>query len=107
MTSPALPERDALQSEARRLESEAAALGERYARTTWLRFAAVFFPVPFVVVLLRYELAAWHYYLAGAAYVVFAWALFEVDTRLSEQHDRAVAAAERARRACGPAASSG
>jgi hypothetical protein len=100
MSGPARPDPDALQREARRLESAAAAAGERYARTSWMRFVAVFFPVPFVVVLLRYELAAWHYGLAGAAYAVFAMALFALDTRLSERRDRAVAAAERARRAC-------
>jgi hypothetical protein len=107
----------ALQREAFRLESEAASLGARYARTSWLRFAGVFIPVPFAVALLRLELAAWHYYVAGAAYVVLAFGLYALDTRLSERRDRAVAAAERARlalsaralsaRACGARAISG
>jgi hypothetical protein len=100
MSLPAVQDREELQREALRLEAVAASLSRRYARTSWLRFAGVAFPVPFVVVLLRYELAAWHYGLAGAAYVVLSLALFALDTRLSEQRDRAIAAAEQARRAC-------
>ena len=104
---PDTPEDAALAREAAELEARAAVLGERYARTTWLRFAAVFIPVPFVLVLVRLELAAWHYYVAGAAYVVLALGLFALDSRLSARHDRALAAAERARRALEDRAISG
>jgi hypothetical protein len=100
MSSSPPADREALEREALHLERVAAAAGQRYARTSWLRFVGVFFPVPFVVVLMRYELSAWHYCLAGVAYVVFALALFSWDTRLSEKRDRALAAAERARLKC-------
>ncbi len=64
-----------------------------YRRHTWARFAAVFFPVPFTVLLLRFELEPWHYYVAGAAYLIFSAALFHYDTVQSAKVDAAVKAA--------------
>ncbi len=72
---------------------------ERYRRSTWVRFALVFFPVPFVVVLLRLELESWHYYVAGFAYIAFSGSLYTFDTRASTKCDEAVRAAGRARQA--------
>ena len=43
---------EALQRRAAELAAKAEALTEAYRRSTWVRFTAVFFPVPFVVVLL-------------------------------------------------------
>ena len=43
----------ALKHQAASLGAYAEALTEAYNRSTWYRFTAVFFPVPFVVVLLR------------------------------------------------------
>jgi hypothetical protein len=90
---------DQLEDEAARLRIKADTLSRRYARTTWLRFVAVFVPVPFVVLLLRLDLEAWHYYVAGGAYIVFAFGLFALDTALSTKRDEAATAAERARAA--------
>ncbi len=90
---------EALRREAQRLAAVADALGEAYRRRTWIRFTAVFFPIPFVVVLLRLQLEAWHYYVAGGAYLLFSMVLFEIDTRLSRKCDEAVRAAGRARQA--------
>ena len=47
---------EALQRQAAALAAEAEALTETYRRATWVRFTLVFFPVPFVVVLLRLDL---------------------------------------------------
>lgn len=31
-------------------------------RTFWIRYTAIFFPIPFAVLLLRLHMQAWHYY---------------------------------------------
>jgi hypothetical protein len=90
---------EALYRQASALAAEAQALTEAYRRSTWVRFVAVFFPVPFVVVLLRLELEPWHYYLAGAAYLGFSAILYVIDTAASDKCDAAVKAAGRARQA--------
>jgi hypothetical protein len=90
---------DALQRRAAELATKAKALTEHYRRATWVRFTLVFFPVPFVVVLLRLELESWHYYLAGAAYLGFSALLYSLDSRASDRCDEAVRAAGRARQA--------
>lgn len=80
------------------LRQRAADLTRAYNRSTWYRFAAVFFPIPFVVVLLRLQLEAWHYTLAGALYVLFAGALYTFDSRAAARCDAAEKAVEEARR---------
>jgi hypothetical protein len=90
---------EALQRQAATLAAEAEALTETYQRATWVRFTLVFFPVPFVVLLLRLELESWHYYLAGAAYLGFSAFLYSLDSRASDKCDEAVRAAGRARQA--------
>jgi hypothetical protein len=90
---------EALQRQASALAAEAHALTETYRRATWVRFTLVFFPVPFVVVLLRLDLESWHYYLAGAAYLGFSALLYSLDSRASDKCDAAVRAAGRARQA--------
>jgi hypothetical protein len=90
---------EALRQRASALAAEAQALTETYRRATWVRFTLVFFPVPFVVVLLRLELESWHYYLAGAAYLGFSALLYTLDSRASDKCDAATRAAGRARQA--------
>ena len=90
---------ETLKQRAATLAAEAARLTETYRRATWVRFTLVFFPVPFVVVLLRLDLVSWHYYLAGAAYLGFSGFLYTTDTRASDRCDQAVRAAGRARQA--------
>jgi len=88
---------DELERQAASLGARAEALTEAYNRSTWYRFTAVFFPVPFVVVLLRLQLEYWHYYIAGGAYIVFAAALYAYDGRASDRCAAAHKAAEMAR----------
>jgi hypothetical protein len=90
---------ETLRRRAATLAAEAEVLSERYRRTTWVRFALVFFPIPFVVVLLRLEFESWHYYLAGLGYLVFSATLYKFDTRASIKCDEAERAAGRARQA--------
>lgn len=79
------------------LEAEAAAETRRYQRATWIRFVGVFFPIPFIVVLLRLEIPAWTYYVWGALILGGGAVLYIVDSRASAKADAAVAAAEKGR----------
>ena len=88
---------DTLQQRAATLGARADALRAAYDRSTWYRFALVFFPVPFAVLLFRLQLDYWHYYLAGGGYIVFSMALYSYDTRASSRCNAARAEAEKAR----------
>ena len=88
-----------LRRRASSLRAEADALANRYRRATWLRFTLVFFPVPFVVVLLRLQVESWTYFLYGAAYVGLSALLYVWDSRASARCDAAERMAEAAERA--------
>jgi hypothetical protein len=88
-----------LRQRASTLRAEANALTNAYRRATWFRFALVFIPVPFVLVLLRLEIEAWHYYVFGAAYIGLSALLYVIDGRASERCDVAEQAAKAAERA--------
>lgn len=94
-----------LRQRASELRAEASALTRAYRRRTWVRFALVFIPVPLVLVLLRLEIEAWHYFLFGGAYVGLSALLYIVDGRESERCDAADKAAGEAERAANAAAS--
>ena len=91
---------DALQRRATELEARAAAAALAYQRATWIRFVGVFFPIPFVVVLLRLDVESWTYYLWGGLILLFGGLLYVADTAASGRVDRLVKEAERARAAC-------
>lgn len=88
-----------LQQRALALQSHAEARTQAYQRATWIRFVGVFFPIPFIVVLLRLEMAAWTYYVWGALIVLGGGALYVIDTAASTRVDEAVEAAATARKA--------
>ena len=90
---------DLLRKRARALDAEADTLQRAYDRATWVRFTAVFFPVPFIVVMLRLEMEYWHYYVAGTAYLVFSAALYSYDGRAADRCTAARKAADEARAA--------
>jgi hypothetical protein len=89
------------------LESHADARAQAYQRATWIRFVAVFFPIPFIVVLLRLEMAAWTYYVWGGLLVLSGAVLYVIDTAASTSVDEAVEAAATARKAFEEAARDG
>lgn len=89
------------------LESHARAKTHAYQRATWIRFVGVFFPIPFIVVLLRLEMAAWTYYVWGALMVLGGAVLYVIDTAASTRVDEAVEAAATARKAYEEAALGG
>src|SRR3954451_12592707 len=90
---------EALRRRASALRAEADRLTLAYRRATWIRFALVFFPVPFVVVLLRLQLEPWHYFVAGGSYIVFSALLYVIDSRASDKCDAADRAAQQAQAA--------
>jgi hypothetical protein len=96
-----------LQQRAIALETHAAAEAQAYQRATWIRFVGVFFPIPFIVVLLRLEMAAWTYYVWGALIVLGGGTLYVIDTAASTRVDEAVEAAAAARKAFEEAARGG
>lgn len=96
-----------LQQRALALESHADAKTQAYQRATWIRFVGVFFPIPFVVVLLRLEMAAWTYYVWGALIILGGAVLYVIDTAASTRVDEAVEAAATARKAYEEAAGGG
>ena len=87
-----------LESRAASLAARAQALADAYNRATWYRFTAVFFPVPFVLLLLRLQVEYWHYYLFGTAYIVFSAALYAYDGRAADLCKSAEQKADAARR---------
>ena len=91
---------EALRRRAETLRAEADALTSSYQRTTWFRFTLVFFPIPFVVVLLRLHIDAWAYFVAGGLIILFGGILYVIDGRESAKVDAAAATADEAQRAC-------
>ena len=89
---------EVLRQRAQVLRAQADALTNAYRRATWARFTLVFFPVPFVVVLLRLQIEAWTYFLFGGAYLLFSALLYLWDGRASARCDAAEAAAVQAER---------
>jgi hypothetical protein len=85
-----------LQQRASTLRAEATARTLAYRRQTWFRFALVFIPIPFVLVLLRLQIEAWHYFLFGGAYIGFSAWLYVIDGRASAKCDVAQRAADEA-----------
>jgi hypothetical protein len=92
---------EGLRRRAEALRLQADALAGAYRRATWLRFTLVFFPVPFVVVLLRLQVESWTYFLYGGAYVGLSALLYMWDGRESARCDAAEQAALAAEQAAG------
>ena len=90
---------EVLQREAVVLTAAADAASRAYDRETWVRFALVFFPIPFIVVLLRLQIETWGYYVAGTVLLASAAFLVRLDGRAAAKRDRAVQAAEAAQQA--------
>ncbi|TAJ91972.1 hypothetical protein EPO44_14245, partial [bacterium] len=95
------PARDleALRHESSALRAAADKASRTYDRETWIRFTLVFFPVPFVLVLLRLQIEAWGYYVAGALFLASAAGLYTLDGAAAARRDRAVQAADYAQKA--------
>jgi hypothetical protein len=70
---------EALRHESSALGTAADKASRTYDRETWVRFTLVFFPVPFVLVLLRLQIEAWGNHVAGALFLASAAGLYALD----------------------------
>jgi hypothetical protein len=87
---------ETLQRRLSELAHEADAATQTYDRTAWIRYAAIWIPIPFLVLLFRVHMQAWHYYVAGALFVVVSLVMYVVDLAAVEKRDETVEAAQRA-----------
>ena len=99
MSREATPGPDALRREMRLRQRQAREAVRRYNRTSWIRFALVFVPVPLIVVTFRLYLEAWHYYVLGGAFIFCAGLLYVLDDRAVTRREAALEAAKAARAA--------
>ena len=84
---------------ARQAETAARAY-DRHDRFTWAGYAVILLAIPFVVLLFRLHLDAWHYYLAGALILASALVVAAMDLAAIARRDEVIQAFERARAAC-------
>jgi hypothetical protein len=78
-------------------QKQARAAVRAYNRASWIRFAAVFIPMPLVVVTFRLYLEAWHYYILGGVFIFLAGLLYVLDDRAAMRREAALKAAKIAR----------
>ena len=88
-----------LQRHAADLTRKADAATRTYDRAAWIRYGAIWIPIPFVLLLFRLDLQVWHYYLAGALFLAVGLALYAMDLVAVAKRDQAIQAAERAQKA--------
>ena len=89
----------ALELHVSNLKREADAATRTYDRNSWIRYAATFIPVPFVVLALRFHLDAWGYYVAGAVFLAILVGMYAMDEVAVKKRNKAIEAAHRAQRA--------
>ncbi|HVE48867.1 MAG TPA: hypothetical protein VNG69_04515 [Casimicrobiaceae bacterium] len=89
---------EVLQRRASALKRKAEAATQVYDRSAWVRYAAIWVPIPFIVLLLRLHLEAWGYYVAGALFIAIAAVIYALDFAAVAKRDQAIEAAERAQR---------
>jgi hypothetical protein len=82
--------------EAIRRVLEAAAATRSYERSSWLLYLVAVVAVPLVVSALFVRMSAWHFILAGMAFVVIAPAMMALDQRNAKRRDRRALAADEA-----------
>jgi hypothetical protein len=70
-----------------------------YERTAWITYGAIFVPIPFAVLPLRFHLEAWGYYVAGALFMAVPVLGYAIDLVAVAKRDRIVQSAERAQEA--------
>jgi hypothetical protein len=91
---------ETLQRHVSELRRKADAATQTYERTAWIRYAAIFIPIPFVVLPLRLHLEAWGYYVAGALFIAVAVVMYAMDLAALAKRDKTIEAAQRAQEAC-------
>ena len=99
MESAQVEDLESLQRHVSDLTRKADAATQSYDRTAWIRYGAIWIPIPFVLLLFRLHLQVWHYYLAGALFLAVALVLYAMDLAAVAKRDKAIQAAQRAQEA--------
>ena len=81
------------------LTREANAATLAYDRIAWIRYGAIWIPIPFLLLLFKLQLQVWHYYAAGALFLVVALVMYTMDLPAVAKRDRAILAMQRAQQA--------
>ena len=81
------------------LAREAGAAARAGDRAAWIGYATIFIAIPFVVVLFRLHMQAWHYYVAGALFLVGALVTHALELAAMTRCDSALSAVQRAQEA--------
>lgn len=90
---------EALRARLPGLVLQAAAATQAYDRMAWARYMVIFIPIPFVVVMFRLYMQAWHYYLAGGLFLAIAIGVYAIDLAAANRRDEAARAVDRAQEA--------
>ncbi len=90
---------ETLQRHVSDLAREADAATQIHDCTAWISYAATFVAIPFVVVLFRRHMQAWHYYVAGALFLAGALVTYAMDLAAMAKRDKAIQAVQRAQKA--------
>ena len=90
---------ETLRRHASDLTREADAAMQAYDRVAWIRYGAIWIPIPFVLLLFRLHLQVWHYYVAGALFLAVALVLYAMDLAAVAKRDKAIQAAQHAQEA--------
>jgi hypothetical protein len=85
-----------LQLRLAQLSLEAEAATRIHDRTVWIGYAGIFYLLPFLVLLFRFHMQAWHYYLAGALFLAGIVGFLALELAAMARRDRAIEAARRA-----------
>jgi hypothetical protein len=81
------------------LEREAEQATRHYDRSAWIRYVALWVPIPLFVLSFKHRLDAWHYYVIGALFVAAAAVIYAIEMKAVAKRDRAIDAADAARAA--------
>ena len=90
---------ETLQRHVSDLTRKADAATQTYDRTAWIRYGAIWVPIPFVVLLFRLHMQVWHYYVAGALFLAVALVMYAMDLAAVAKRDKAIQAVQRAQEA--------
>ena len=87
---------EALRRRASALKRESEAATRRYDRTAWIRYVALWVPIPLMVLAFKLRMEAWHYYVVGALFAALAAVIYAIDMAAVAARDRAIDAADAA-----------
>lgn len=75
------------------LTDEAEAATRRYDRTAWIRYVALWIPIPMFVLAFKQRLEVWHYFALGALFFAVGVVIYVAEVKAAARRDRAIDAA--------------